>query len=132
MLAYDYPLLATMWTMFAFFLWIAWFFLLFRIFGDLFRDSSLSGFAKVVWLVFLIFLPFLGTFAYIIARGNGMAERDIAQAQASKAAFDSYVRETAGASGGGTAAELEKLASLRDRGVLTDAEFASQKAKLLT
>jgi hypothetical protein len=129
-LAYDYPLLGAMWTMLVFFLWIAWLFLLFRIFGDIFRDSSLGGVAKALWIIGLIFLPFLGAFIYVCARGNAMTERDIAAAQANKAAFDSYVRDTAG-SGGGTADELQKLAGLRDSGVITEAEFAAQKARVL-
>ena len=130
MLAYDYPLLGAFWTMLIFFLWIAWFFLLFRIIVDVFRDKELGGFAKTMWLLFVIFLPFLGVFVYIIARGQSMTERDIAQAQAQQAAFRSYVQETA-AGGGGAADQLEKLAALRDQGVLTEEEFAAQKAKLL-
>jgi hypothetical protein len=132
LLAYDFPLLSAFWTMLVFFLWIAWFFLLFKIVADVFRDHTLSGVAKVLWLIFLLFLPFLGAFVYIIARGNGMTERDIAQAKASEAAFQSYVRDAAGTGGGGGAADqLEKLAGLRDRGVLTEEEFAAQKAKIL-
>jgi hypothetical protein len=116
--------------MLIFFLWIAWFFLLFKIIADIFRDHSLSGVAKVLWLIFLLFLPFLGAFVYIIARGSSMTERDIAAAKASEAAFQSYVRDAAG-SGGGAADQLEKLAALKDKGVITEEEFASQKAKLL-
>jgi hypothetical protein len=130
LLAYDYPLLGAFWTMLIFFLWIAWFMLLFRIIADVFRDKELSGIAKTMWLLFVIFLPFLGVFVYIIARGQSMTERDIAQAKANEAAFRSYVQESAG-SGGGAADQLEKLASLRDQGVLTDEEFSAQKAKLL-
>jgi hypothetical protein len=130
-LAYDYPLLGAFWTMLILFLWIMWFFLLFKIIADVFRDRSLSGFAKVMWLIFLIFLPFLGAFVYIIARGNSMAERDIAQAQAADQAFQAYVRDAAG-SGGSSADQLDKLAGLRDRGVISDDEFAAQKAKILS
>lgn len=130
MLAYDFPLLSAFWTMLIFFLWIAWFFLLFKIIADIFRDRSLSGVAKVLWLIFLLFLPFLGAFVYIIARGNSMTERDIAQAKANEAAFRDYVQSAAGG-GGGSADQLEKLAALRDKGVLTEEEFAAQKAKLL-
>jgi hypothetical protein len=129
-LAYDFPLLSAFWTMLIFFLWIAWFFLLFKIIADIFRDRSLSGVAKVLWLIFLLFLPFLGAFVYIIARGNSMTERDIAQAKANEAAFRDYVQSAAGG-GGGSADQLEKLAALRDKGVLTEEEFAAQKAKLL-
>lgn len=130
MLAYDYPLLGAFWTMLIFFLWIAWFVLLFRIFADLFRDKELSGLAKTMWFIFVIFLPFLGVFVYIIARGRSMTERDLAQAKANEATFRSYVQEAAG-SAGSAADELEKLISLRDQGALTEEEFAAQKAKVL-
>ena len=129
MLAYDYPLLGAMWTMFVFFLWIAWLFLLFKIFGDIFRSKDMGGGAKALWCIFVIIAPFLGTFIYIIARGQGMGERDIEAYQTQKAQFDAYVRETA--SSGGTADQLSKLADLKAQGVLTDAEFEAQKAKLL-
>ena len=129
MLAYDYPLLGAMWTMFVFFLWIAWLFLLFKVFGDIFRSQDMGGGAKALWCIVIIFMPFLGTFIYVIARGKGMGERDIEAYKEQKAQFDSYVRETAGS--GGAADELTKLADLKAKGVITDAEFEAQKAKLL-
>ena len=129
MLAYDYPLLGAMWTMFVFFLWIAWLFLLFKIFGDIFRSDDMGGGAKALWCIFVIIAPFLGTFIYIIVRGKSMGERDIQAYTEQKAQFDAYVRETA--SSGGTADQLSKLADLKAQGVLTDAEFEAQKAKLL-
>ena len=129
MLAYDYPLLGAMWTMFVFFLWIAWLFLLFKIFGDIFRSDDMGGGAKALWCIFVIIAPFLGTFIYIIVRGKSMGERDIQAYTEQKAQFDSYVRETAGS--GGSADELSKLADLKAKGVLTDAEFEAQKAKIL-
>ena len=131
MLAYDYPLLGLFWTMLWFFLWFAWLMLLFRVFADIFRSKDMGGFAKALWSIFVIFLPFLGVLIYVIARGHSMTERDIAQAQAHEAQFRSYVQEAAG-SGGGTADELAKLADLKAKGVLTDEEFAQQKAKLLS
>ena len=131
MLAYDYPLLGAFWTFLWFFLWILWFFLLFRIIVDIFRDHSMSGWAKAAWLIFIIILPFLGVFVYLIARGGSMAERDMDQAKSQEQAFRSYVQEAAGSSGGGTASELSRLADLKERGVITDAEFQQQKAKLL-
>lgn len=130
MIAYDYPLLGVFWTMLMFFLWFAWLMLLFRIFGDIFRDSELSGWGKALWSIFVIILPLLGTLIYLIARGDGMARRDLKQAQEAEAAFKDYVRTTAG-TGGGTADELSKLADLHAKGVLTDEEFAAQKSKLL-
>jgi Short C-terminal domain/Phospholipase_D-nuclease N-terminal len=131
MIAYDYPLLGAFWTMMWFFLWIAWIILLFRVFGDLFRSHDIGGWAKALWAIFVILVPFLGVFVYVIARGHGMRERDIQQAKDQQAAFQSYVRDAAGSGGGGTAEELSKLADLKERGVISDAEFAQQKAKLL-
>jgi hypothetical protein len=130
MLAYDYPLLGLFWSMMIFFLWVAWIILLFRVFGDIFRNRDMGGGAKAFWSIFVILLPFLGVFIYVIANGKAMGERDIAAAQAREAEFQAYVRQTAGSSG--AADELTKLAALRDSGALTDAEFAAQKAKLLT
>jgi hypothetical protein len=130
MLAYDYPLLGLFWSMMIFFLWVAWIILLFRVFGDIFRNHEMGGWAKAFWSIFVILLPFLGVFIYVIAHGKAMGERDIAAAQQREAEFQTYVRETAGSAG--TADELTKLAALRDSGALTDAEFAAQKAKLLT
>ena len=119
------------WSMLYFFLFFIWVWLLITVFADIFRSPDLSGGGKALWSIFVIFLPFLGVFVYLIARGGKMAERDIADAQAQQEAFDSYVRQTAG-SGGGTADELGKLAELRDRGVITAVEFDQQKAVLLT
>jgi hypothetical protein len=130
-LAYDYPILGAFLTMMFFFVWIIWLFLLFRVVIDVFRSDDLGGFSKALWLLFVIFLPYLGVFVYLIARGHKMTERDIAQAQAQKASMDEYVRSVASTSGGGVAAELEKLAALKDQGVLTQAEFDQQKAQLL-
>lgn len=130
MLAYDYPLAGAFWTFLWFFIWVMWIFLLFRIVIDIFRSHDLGGVAKTLWLVFVLILPFLGVFVYVIARGNGMGQRDLAQAQARDQAFTSYVRDAAG-SQPSAADELAKLADLKERGVITDAEFSAQKAKLL-
>jgi len=130
MLAYDYPLLGAFWTMFWFFIWILWIILLFRVFGDIFRSHDLSGWAKAAWSIFVILVPFLGVFVYLIARGHAMSQRDVDQAQARQQAFNSYVQEVA-ATGGSTADELTKLADLKDRGVISVAEFEVQKAKIL-
>jgi Short C-terminal domain len=130
MLAYDYPLLGLFWTMMIFFLWFAWLMLLFRVFADIFRSQDMGGWAKGLWTIFVILVPFLGVFIYVIVRGRSMRERDLAAAQQRDAEFQTYVRQTAGTAG--AADELTKLAALRDSGALTDAEFAAQKAKLLT
>ncbi len=131
MLAYDYPVLGVFWSMMIFFSWVAWIVLLFRVIGDIFRNHSIGGFSKALWLIFVIVIPWLGVLIYLLANGDDMGRRNVAQQQASQDAADSYIRETAGSGGGGSADELTKLAALRDSGVLTDDEFAAQKAKLL-
>jgi hypothetical protein len=113
------------------FLWIVWIFILFRVIFDIFRSHDLGGWAKAFWLIFVIILPFLGVFVYVIARGRGMADRDMQRAAESEQQFRSYVQQAAATSGGGTADELAKLADLRDKGVITPAEFEAQKAKIL-
>lgn len=115
-------------SMVYFFLFFVWIMLLFNVFADLFRDHELSGFAKVIWIIFLIIAPFLGVFIYLIARGPGMAKRQAKDMQAQEQAFKEYVQQTAGT---GTADELAKLADLKAQGVISDAEFEAQKAKLL-
>jgi hypothetical protein len=130
-LAYDYPLLGVFWTMFVLFIWIAWIFILVKVITDVFRSHDLGGGVKALWVLFIIFFPFLGTFVYLIARGKGMGERDMAIYQAQQEAFQTYVQEAAG-SGGSTADELAKLADLKDRGVITQAEYDAQKAKVLS
>jgi hypothetical protein len=94
-IAADYPFMDVFWSILVFFLWVAWLLLLFRIFGDLFRRHDVSGWGKAVWSIFLIFLPFLGVFVYLIAEGKNMARRDVEQAAAARAEFDDYVRSVA-------------------------------------
>jgi hypothetical protein len=130
MLAYDYPVLGVFWSMMIFFFWVAWIVLLFKVIGDIFRNHSIGGFSKALWLLFVIVVPWLGVLIYLLANGDDMGRRSIAKQQASQDSVDSYIRETAG-SGAGSADDLTKLATLRDSGVLTDEEFASEKAKLL-
>jgi len=129
MIAYDYPLLGVFWSMLIFFLFFAWLVLLFRVFADIFRSQDMGGWAKALWSIFVILLPLLGVFIYVIVNGKSMGDRAAADAQQQQAALDTYVRQTAGTAG--PADELAKLAALRDNGTLTDAEFAAQKAKLL-
>ena len=130
MFAYDYPILGVFWSMVWLFLWIAWIFLLVRVIADIFRSHDMSGWGKALWAIFVVVLPFLGVFVYLIARGQSMAERDVQHARSQDAAFREYVQDAAG-SGGGPADQLAKLADLRAQGVLTDDEFEAQKAKLL-
>jgi hypothetical protein len=128
-LAYDYPLLGVFWTMLWFFLWVTWLMLLFRVIGDIFRSDDLGGFAKTLWLILVVIVPFFGVFVYLIARGSAMGQRDVASAQAQDKAFRAYVQTSV--SSGGSADELTKLADLKDRGIITEAEFAEQKSKIL-
>ena len=131
MLAYDYPLGGVFLSMLYFFLFFIWIWILITVFMDIFRSPDLSGWGKALWSIFVIILPFLGVFIYLIARGGKMQERKLHDAAQQKQAFDSYVREAAGSSGGDVTSQLTELASLRAQGVLTDAEFESQKAKVL-
>ena len=128
----GYPLLDAFWTILIFFLWIMWFFLLFWIIFDIFRSDDLGGWGKAGWVIFIIILPFLGVLVYLIARGSSMHKRDAREARAADQEMRSYIREVAATPGAPTTAEeLTKLATLRDQGVLTQAEFDAQKAKLL-
>jgi Short C-terminal domain/Phospholipase_D-nuclease N-terminal len=127
--ASSYPFLDVFWTILIFFVWVAWFMVLFRVIGDIFRRHDIGGGAKVLWLIFVIILPFLGVFIYLIAESKGMDERNVERAQASRQQFDAYVRETA--SSGGAAAEIDKAKQLLDSGAITQAEFDAIKAKAL-
>src|SRR5580692_6382524 len=131
MLAYTYPLLDLFGTMLGFFLLIIWFWLLIVVFSDIFRSHDMGGWSKALWVIFVIILPFLGCFVYLIARGGKMQERKIQDANQQKKAFDSYVRQAAGSSGSDVSSQLTKLADLKAQGLLTDAEFESEKAKVL-
>jgi len=132
MLAYTYPLLDLFGSMLGFFLLIIWFWLLIIIFSDIFRSQDLSGGAKALWSILIIILPFLGIFFYLIVRGGKMHERAEKTAQAQQEAFDNYVKQTAGTPGSSTADQLSQLADLKAQGVLSDAEFEAQKAKILS
>src|SRR5205085_7020745 len=103
-----------MWSMFVFFMWVLWFMLLFRVFGDLFSRHDISGLGKTGWCVFVILLPFLGVFVYLIAEGKSMAERQMAAAQAQQAQMDSYVRSVA--TTGSSAEQIARGKELLDSG----------------
>ncbi|MDT0452666.1 SHOCT domain-containing protein [Streptomyces hesseae] len=131
-LAYDYPVLGAFWTILWIFLWVLWVMLLFRVIGDIFRDDQLGGWGKAAWLLFTVFLPFLGVFVYVLARGREMGDREIRHAQAQRRAFDEYVREAAAGPGSTSAAdELAKLSDLRAKGDISDLEFQRAKEKIL-
>ncbi len=129
MLAASYPLLNTFWTILYFFVFFLWLMILFRVIWDVFRSHDLSGPGKAGWLLFILVLPFLGVFVYLIARGGSMHERDVRLAQAQNQALRSWVQETGG--GTSTADELTKLADLKAKGVINDDEFNQAKSKLL-
>jgi len=118
-----------LWSIIWFTLFFIWIWLLVRVFSDVFRSHDLGGFAKALWIIFVIVLPYLGVFVYLIARGHKMAEHDMADAKAQDAAARAYIQNVTGTSGGSVAAELEKLADLKSKGVIDDAEFARLKAK---
>ncbi|HTT90997.1 MAG TPA: SHOCT domain-containing protein [Acidimicrobiales bacterium] len=131
MIATSYPLLDAFLTMLWIFLFIIWIWLLIMVFGDIFRSRDLSGWGKGLWTIGIIIFPWLGVLIYLIARGGKMHERQIQAAQASEQAFRQYVQETAATSSTNTADQLAKLADLRDKGVISDAEFQTEKAKVL-
>lgn len=122
-----------LWSFIAWFFWVfvfvAYLMVLFSILGDLFRDHTLSGWWKAVWIIFLIFVPFLTALIYLIARGQGMTKRGIEQAQELRAQQDAYIRATAG--GSSAADDIAKAKSLLDSGAISQAEFDSLKAKAL-
>jgi ABC-type dipeptide/oligopeptide/nickel transport system permease component len=118
-----------MWSMFVFFLWILWFWLLFTVFADLFRRHDISGWGKAGWTIFVIILPFLGVFIYLIAEGKSMGERSMKQAQQQQSEMDSYVRSVAGS--GDPTAQIAKGKELLDSGAITQVEFDQLKAKAL-
>lgn len=118
------------WSILWFFLFFVWIMLIFTIFGDIIRSDDMGGVAKAIWSIFIIFLPFLGIFVYLIARGGSMGERQLKAAQKQEAAMQEYIRTTAG-SGTSAADELAKLADLHTQGKLDDAEYAAAKAKVV-
>jgi Phospholipase_D-nuclease N-terminal/Short C-terminal domain len=129
-LAYDYPFLGVFWSMLVFFIWVAWFMLLFRILGDIFSRRDVGGGSKVLWMIFVIVLPFLGVFIYLIMNNDGMAQRSLDRMQAQQQQMDDYVRSTAGG-GGGAAAEIDRAKQLLDSGAITQSEFDAIKQKAL-
>jgi ABC-type multidrug transport system fused ATPase/permease subunit len=118
-----------LWSMLWFFLFVMWMMLIFSIIGDLFRDHEASGATKVLWVILLFVLPFVGAFLYLIVRGKGMAERSAKQMQQQEQIVREYVQSAAGTGGG--AAELQRLADLKASGAITDDEFATMKAKVI-
>lgn len=128
-LAYDYPLASILLTTLLFFLFIVWLMALWHVFGDIFRSDDMGAFAKFVWVIFVVFMPFLGVFVYLVARGDRMTQHAVENAQARDAAFQSYVQDVASPS---FSEQLNQLAALRDAGTITPEEYATAKAKTLS
>jgi Short C-terminal domain/Phospholipase_D-nuclease N-terminal len=127
LLAYSFG--QVMWTMFVFFAWVIFFWLLFIVFGDLFRRHDISGWGKAGWTVFVILLPFIGILTYFIVEGRGMGERRVQEAEQAQAQMDTYVKSVAGSSN--SADQIAKAKELLDSGAISQAEFDQLKAKAL-
>lgn len=132
MLAVVYPFLEVFWTILIFFAFVVWLWLLFSVFADLFRRRDTSGWAKVLWMVFIVIFPFLGVFVYVIFQHSGMTERTIERQHAVRSEFDDYIRSVSGrAQGDGPASEIAKAKQLLDEGTITPPEFEEIKRHAL-
>ena len=129
MLAADYPFLDVMWTMFVFFMFFIWIVILFRVFADLFRRRDIDGGLKVAWFAFVIVLPFLGVFVYLLSQGHKMADRDVEHMQAARAQQDAHIKSVAASAS--PADQIIQAKQLLDSGAVTQAEFDAMKAKAL-
>lgn len=132
-MANEFGVGQVLWSMIWFALLFIWIWLLISVFSDIFRSHDLSGWSKALWSIFIIFLPYLGVFVYLIARGGKMHEHAVQAAQQMDAAQRAYIKEAVSDGGGASAAaEVARLADLRDKGVLSEAEFQQAKAKALS
>jgi len=131
MLAADFGTGQVFWSMLWFFMFFIWIWLLITVFGDIFRSHDLSGWSKALWSIFIILVPYLGVFVYLIARGGKMHEHAIAEAEARDQAMRGYIRDVARSDGGSPTDELARLADLREKGAITEAEFQQLKAKAI-
>ena len=129
--SYSYPLLGAFWTILMIFLWVIWFWILITVFIDIFRSRDLSGGAKALWFVFVLFIPLVGVLVYLIVRGSSMHERAVHQVQQQDEEARRYIQQAAAEAPASTADQLTKLADLRDRGVISAEEFEREKAKVL-
>jgi len=128
-LAADYPFLDVPWTMLVFFLWVSWFWLVIIVVSDIFRRRDISGGKKTLWLLFILFVPFLGVFCYLIANSDDMARRRAEDARAMQTQTDDYIRSVA--TEGGAAAEIERAKGLLDSGAINQSEYDAIKARAL-
>jgi len=132
MIASDWGSGQVLWSMLWFFMFFIWIWLLLMVFGDIFRSQDLSGWSKAIWTIFVILVPYLGVFVYLIARGHKMGEHAAEAARAQNEAMTQYIQQAAGTTGTtSTADELTKLADLKAKGAISDTEFATLKAKAL-
>jgi Phospholipase_D-nuclease N-terminal/Short C-terminal domain len=129
MLASDYPFLDVVWTMFIFFAWVIWIWFLITILADVFRRHDIGGGHKALWVIFLIFVPFLGALIYLITQGHGMAERNTQQVQTAQKETDAYIRSVASQTD--PAEQIRRGKELLDSGAISQAEFDALKAKAL-
>ena len=127
LIATDYPFLNILWTMIIFFAWVIWIWIAITVFIDVFRRRDIGGWAKALWVVFVILIPFLGVLVYLIVYHDGMADRTTSRPQAQQQQFDQYVRDTAG----GSASEIAKAKELLDSGAINQAEYDQIKQKAL-
>ena len=132
MIAAEWGTGQVFWSMLWFFLFFIWIWLLIVVFSDIFRSRDLSGWGKALWTIFVIVLPYLGVFIYLIARGHKMGEHAVQDAQEQDAAMRRYVQNVVSSDGRSTADEIARLADLRDRGVISEEEFQQAKAKAIS
>ena len=131
MLASEFGTGQVFWSMLWFFLFFIWLWLLITVFSDIFRSHDMGGFAKAIWVIFVILVPYLGVFVYLIARGHKMQEHAMQAAKANDEAMRAYVRDAAGSSAS-PAEELSRLNDLKSQGVIDEAEFQRLKAKVVS
>ena len=136
--SYSYPLLGAFWTILEIFLWVLWIWVLIYVFIDIFRSHDLSGWAKALWFIFVLFIPLIGVLVYLIARGRGMQERKLAQMHHMQHMQEAYIKQVAGTSGGGggtggksASEQIAHAKELLDAGAITPQEYDALKAKAL-
>ena len=127
-IAADYPFMDVLWSRIIFFFWVIWIWIVITVLIDVFRRHDIGGFAKALWVIFVVILPWLGVLIYLIVEHDGMRERSLKQAQAQKEQFDSLRAR----GGGGSADEIAKAKELLDQGAITQEEFDALKAKALS
>jgi hypothetical protein len=131
MLGADWGTGEFLWSLIWFTLFFIWIWILIAVFADIFRSHDMGGLAKTLWVIFVIFMPYLGVFVYLIARGHKMSEHAAEQAAAMDAAQKAYIRDAVGGDAGGPSAELERLAALKANGTIDEAEFQKLKAQVV-